>query len=72
LKDVDYPHMSVGHGVGIVIHVDLADVGLLPLQIQFIHMILLGFHHIDGLVMDGGEGAFPVHFGDNDGFPVTV
>jgi hypothetical protein len=27
-------------------------------------MILLGLHHVDGIVMYGGEGAVPVNFGD--------
>jgi len=40
-EGVDDPDVGVGHGVGVVVHIDLADIGGLPLQIELIHMILL-------------------------------
>ena len=64
-ETVDNPDIGVGHGVGEIVHIDLSHVGLLPLQVQLVHVILLRFDHIYGVVMNGGKGAVPIHLGDN-------
>ena len=68
-EGVDDPDVGEGHGVGEVIHLDLSDVGGLPLQVELVDMVLLGLDHIDRVVVDGGEGAVPVHLGDDPVVP---
>ncbi len=64
IKRVDHPHIGVSHGVCIVVSVHFPDIGLLALQIELVNMILLRSQHVNGLIMDGGKGAVPVHFGN--------
>ena len=68
-EGVDHPDVGVGHRVGVVLHLDLVDVGGLPLQVELVHVVLLGLHHVDRVGVDGGEGAVPVHLGDHPVVP---
>ena len=65
IERIDDAHVGVRHGVGVIVRVHPPDVGLLSLQVQSVHMVLFGGQHVDGLIVDGGEGAVPVHFGDD-------
>ena len=58
---VDYPDIGIRHGVRVIVNVHLPDIGFLPVEIQLIHMILLGFDHVDRVCVDGGKSAVPVH-----------
>ena len=56
---------GIGHGIGVIIHIDLSDIRLLALQIELVHVVLLRFHHVDGVIVDRGKGAVPIHLGDH-------
>ena len=62
---VDHPDVGVRHGVRVIVRVHLAHIGLFPVEVQPRHMILLGFDHVDRIRVDRGEGAVPVHLGND-------
>ena len=65
VKVIHDADIGVSHGIRVIINIHLSDVCLFALQIELIHVVLLGFHHIYGIVMDCGERAVPVHLGDH-------
>ena len=64
-EGVDDPDVGIGHRVGEIIRLHLVDVSGLALQVKPVHVVLLGFHHVDRVGVGGGEGAVPVHLGDD-------
>ena len=65
VEGIDHTHVGVGHGVRVVVRVHFADVRLLALEVQLVHVVLLGGQKINRAVMHGGKRAVPVHFGDD-------
>ena len=64
-KRVDYSHIGVGHGIGVVVGIYFVNVGFLAFQVELVHVILLRGQHVDGLIMHGGKCAVPIHFGND-------
>ena len=63
-KAIDDPDICICHGIGVVIHIDLVDKSRLSFEIELVHIVLLRFYHVDGIVMNHGKGAVPVYLGD--------
>ena len=60
-------HLRVGDGVGVVVHLGLADVDAALLVVVFLDEVGLALEDVDGLLVDHGRRAVEVHLGDDPG-----
>jgi hypothetical protein len=65
LKDAD---LGVADGVGVVVGVDLLDVGFAFLEVEMLDVILAAAVEVDGLFVDKDKCAGKINLGDDVGF----
>src|SRR3989442_8773951 len=57
--------LGVADSVGVVVDVDLLDVGFALLEVEMLDVILLAAVNVDGFFVDENEGAGKVDFADH-------
>src|SRR5260370_30597545 len=65
--DFEDADVRVANGVGVVIDVDLLDVGLALFEIQVFHVVLLAAVDVDGFFMNECERAGKINFTNDIG-----
>ena len=63
--DVQQGQANVEVGVRIVARVHPADEGLAGVEIQLFHLVLLGFVHVDGVLVQEHRHGEAIHFADD-------
>ena len=68
-SNLQYAHLRVANGIGVMIHVHALDVGFALLEIQALHVILLALMDIDCFRVHRRERGRKIHFTDHFGPP---